>query len=256
MHCGKVHRHPTYGKLLQTIANYCTCLWLQRRRRGSGRRAIMQEYLLGMHGSACSRRAPLWSKLVQSLTPVARRGWLAPLAAECHTYILTVNGHKAGSVACNAAARGPSHGTEDWGRWPGAVRRHPKYGKLLQTIANYCTCLWTQRRRRSSGRRAIMREYLLGMHGCACSRRAPRCSKLVQSLTPVTRRGWHAPLAAKCHTYILTVNGHKASSVACNAAARGPSLGTDHWGRWPGAVHRRPKYCKLLRTIANYCTCL
>ena len=55
-HPGEVHSHPKYCKLLQTIANYCTCMWLQRRYRGSGRRAIMREYLVGMHGCVCRRR--------------------------------------------------------------------------------------------------------------------------------------------------------------------------------------------------------
>jgi len=99
-----------------------------------------------------------------------------------------------------------------------------------------------------------LRESFLGMHGCVCCRRAPRWSNLVQSLTPVARRGWHKQPAPKCHTYILTVTGQKAGSVAYNTAARISSHATDRRRRWAGAVHRHRKYCKLSQTIANDCT--
>jgi len=110
---------------------------------------------------------------------VACFGWRAPSGVRCHTCIVTVCARKVASVASTAAARVVSQSFDCRERCPGTVHRPAKYCKLLQTIANYCTCMWLQRRHWGAGRRAIMREHLVGMHGCVCMRRAPRRSKLV-----------------------------------------------------------------------------
>jgi len=84
----------------------------------------------------------------------------------CHMCILTVCARKVASVASIAAARVVSQSCDCRKQCPGKVHRPDKYFKLLQTIANYCTCKWPQRRHWGARRRAIMREYLVGMHGC------------------------------------------------------------------------------------------
>ena len=183
------HCHPNYYQLSQTIANYRTCLRLQWLPRGSARRAIARECLLGMQRYVCSRRAPRGSKLVLSLIALARHAWHAPPAAECHTYIQGVRGVNAGSAACRAATRVLAHGTGGRGRWPASGHCHPNYYQLSQTIANYRTCLRLQWLPRGSARRAIARECLLGMQQYVCSRRAPRGSELVLSLTALARHG-------------------------------------------------------------------
>jgi len=72
----------------------------------------------------------------------------------------------------------------------------------------------------------------------------------------VARFGWHAPPGVKCHTCVLTVYAHKVAPVASTAAARVVSQSFDCRERRPGTVHRSAKFCKLLQTIANYCTCM
>jgi len=118
---------------------------------------------------------------VEQVGSVARFGWHAPPGVKCHTCILTVYAHKVASVASTAVARVISQCFVCRERCPGTVHRPAKFCTVLQTIANYCTCMWLQRRHWGAGRRAIMRQYLLGMHGCICTRRAPRRSKLVPS---------------------------------------------------------------------------
>jgi len=182
---------------------------------------------------------------------VARFGWHAPPGVKCHTCIVTVCARKGASVASIAAARVVSQSCDSRELCPGAVHRPAKNCQLLQTIANYCTCMWLQRRHWGAGRRAIMREYLVGMPGCVCSRRAP-----AEQAGSVARFGWHAPPGVKCHTCILTVCARKVASVARTAAARVVSQSCDCREQCPGTVHRPAKNCKLLQTIANYCTCM
>jgi len=99
----------------------------------------MREYLVGMHGCIRRRRGPRRSKLVPSPFPVAPPGWHAPPRAKCHTYILTSNAREVASAVSSATAMVASHGIDRREGCLGTVHSHPKYCKLLQTIANYST---------------------------------------------------------------------------------------------------------------------
>jgi len=250
------HCHPNYYQLSQTIANHRSCLRLQWLPRGPARRAIARECLLGMQQYVCSRGVPRGSTLVLSLSALARHGCYAPPAAECHTYMQGVRGVDAGSVACRAAARVLAHGTGGQGRWPALGQCHPNYLQLSQTISNHRSCLRLQWLPRGPARRAITREYLLGMQQYVRSRGVPRGSTLVLSLSALARHGCHAPPAAECHTYMQGVRGVDAGSVACRAAARVLAHGTCGRERWPASGHCHPNFDQLSQTIANYRRCL
>jgi len=248
--------HPNYYQLSQTVANYRSCLRFHWLPRGPARRAIARECLLGMQKDVCSRGVPRGSTLVLSLSALARHGCHAPPAAECHTYMQGVRGANAGSVACRTAARVLAHGTGGRGMGPASGQCHPNYYQLSQTIANYRSCLRFHWLPRGPARRAIGREYLLGMQKYVCSRGVPRRSTLVLSLSALARHGCHAPPAAECHTYMQGVRGVDAGSVACRAAARVLAHGTGGRGRWPASGQCHPNYYQLSQTIANYRSCL
>ena len=163
---------------MQTVANYCKLLHLYVAPatplgRGTPR------YRAGISRGYARMRLQASRTAAKHAGSVARKGWHGPPGVKCHTCILTVYARRVASVASTAAARVVSQSFDCRELCPGTVHRFAKYCKPLQTIANYCTCMWLQRRHWVVGRHAIMQEYLVGMHGCVCMRRAPRRSKLV-----------------------------------------------------------------------------
>ena len=165
-------------QVLPTVANYCKLSHLYVAPatplgRGTPR------YHAGLSRGYARMRLHASRAAAEQVGSVARLGWLASSGVRCHSCIVTVCARKGASVASTEAPRVVSQSCDCRERCHGTVHRPAKYCKLLQTIANYCTCMWLQRRHWGAGRRAILREYLVGMHRCVCGRRAPRRSELV-----------------------------------------------------------------------------